>query len=210
MLDNPGNAKTLMLPGADYAWKQKSLTPGYIIEAKIPFQVFVDSSSSDVLFTPQLGKRIPIDFSVNDNDGKTFNPGEPWNARDGILCYSQFNDDNSWQDMWRWSHTWVGPQWKPTGVDRDPSVAAQFELTQNYPNPFNPSTQIRFTLTTAGQTTLKVYDVLGRTVATLVDGYQSAGTQTVVFDGKNLASGIYFYKIESGSFSAVKKMMFIK
>ncbi|MHB1050294.1 MAG: T9SS type A sorting domain-containing protein [Bacteroidota bacterium] len=210
MLDNPGNGKTLMLPGADYAWKQKSLTPGYIIEAKIPFQVFVDSSSGDVLFTPQLGKRIPVDFSVNDNDGKTFNPGEPWNARDGILCYSQFNDDNSWQDMWRWSHTWVGPQWKPTGVDRDPAIAAQYELSQNYPNPFNPSTQIRFTLTNAGQTTLKVYDVLGRTVATLVDGYQSAGTQTVQFDGQNLASGIYFYKIESGSFSAVKKMMFIK
>lgn len=210
VLDNPGMSKTLMVPGANYSWKKKTLTPGYLIEAKLPFQLFADSVSGDVKFSPKLGQRIPMDFSINDNDGKAFNPGEPWNARDGILCYSQFNDDNSWQDMWRWSHTWVGPQWKTTGVGSEPTVATQFDLSQNYPNPFNPSTQIRFALTSAGHTTLKVYDVLGRVVSTLIDGYQDAGVQTVVFNGQNLASGVYFYKIESGSFSAMKKMMLIK
>ncbi len=210
ILDNPGNFKTLLNPGVNYSWKKKALTPGYLIEAKIPFQVFADSSSGDVVFSPKLGYRIPMDFSVNDNDGKTFPPGEPWNARDGILCYSQFNDDNSWQDMWRWSNTWIGAQWKPNSVRQDGSVATSFELSQNYPNPFNPTTNIRYSVPVSGMVTMKVYDVLGRVVMTVVNQHQDVGTYTVNMNGADLASGIYVYKIEAGSFTASKKMMLIK
>ncbi len=209
-MDNPGNFKTLMHPGASYVWKKKTLTAGYTIEAKIPFQVFADSSSGDVKFVPKLGKRIPIDFSVNDNDGKTFNPNEPWAARDGILCYSQFNDDNAWQDMWRWSHTWVGPQWNPTSVRQESPVAVSFELSQNYPNPFNPTTSIRYSVPVSGLVTLKVYDVLGREVMTLVSAEQSAGSYVATFDAATLASGVYLYRIEAGTSVATKKMMLLK
>lgn len=208
-LDNPGNFKVLMRPGANYTWKQKTLTPGYTIEARIPFQLLVDSVAGDQKFVPVEGKRIPIDFSVNDNDGKTFNPGEPWNARDGILCYSPFNDDNSWQDMWHWTYTWIGEKWT-TGVIRSEAIARTFELTQNYPNPFNPTTTIKYSIPTSGFVSMKMYDVLGREVMTIVGEHQDAGTYTVMLDASHLATGMYIYKLEAGSYTAVKKMMLVK
>ena len=216
-LDNPSNGKKLMVPGANYVWKKKPLAPGYFIEAKISFKLLADSVAGAVQFVPKLGNRIPIDFSVNDNDGKPIDLGQPWTARDGILAYSQFNDDNSWQDMWRWTHTWVGPQWV-TSVKQEATVATQFELSQNYPNPFNPSTSIRYSLPHAGFVTLKVYDILGREVMSVVNQHQSEGSYTVSLDASTLATGMYVYKLEShqknggqaGSFTSVKKMLLLK
>ena len=85
-----------------------------------------------------------------------------------------------------------------------------YALSQNYPNPFNPTTQISFALPKAGKTTLKVYDLLGREVTTLMDRVMPAGNHTATFDASHLASGIYFYRIESGVFRATKKMMLLK
>jgi hypothetical protein len=90
-----------------------------------------------------------------------------------------------------------------------------FALKQNYPNPFNPSTQINYELPTAGHVELAVYDLLGRRVAMLVNEEKSAGRYTATWDGtdengSNLASGIYFYRISSGTFSDTKKMIFLK
>ena len=85
-----------------------------------------------------------------------------------------------------------------------------FILSQNYPNPFNPSTVIRFQLSVVGKVTLKVYDILGKEVATLVNGVKNAGNYSVEFNASNLTSGVYFYKLESNGFSEVKKMMLIK
>ena len=218
-IDNPGQAggiKPLMIPSANYIFKKKSFTPGYIVEAKIPFQTFADTSVGDTKFTSRKGQRIPIDFSVNDNDGKTFLPNEPWNARDGILCYSQFNDDNSWDRVWRWSHTWVGPYWV-TNVKQDGIIAKSFELGQNYPNPFNPTTSIRYSIPKAGIVTLKVYDVIGREVMEVLNQFQEVGSYTVNLDASKLATGMYVYriaihsdKLETGSFSSVKKMLLLK
>ncbi|MEW5799527.1 MAG: T9SS type A sorting domain-containing protein [Bacteroidota bacterium] len=208
-LDNPGNFKVLQRPGVNYTWKQKTLTPGYTIEARIPFQMLVDSVAGDQKFIPVEGKRIPIDFSVNDNDGKPFNPGEPWNARDGILCYSTFNNDNSWQDMWHWSHTWIGAKWT-TGVVRDGAIAYTFDLTQNYPNPFNPTTTIKYSVPVSGFVAMKIYDVLGREVMNVVGEHQDAGSYTVTLDASRLATGMYLYRLEAGSYTAVKKMMLVK
>jgi len=85
-----------------------------------------------------------------------------------------------------------------------------FTLDQNYPNPFNPTTVIRYGLPTAGLTTLKVYNVLGQEAATLVNEVQAPGTYTVRFNASSLSSGVYFFRIQSGSFSAVKKMVLLK
>ncbi len=91
-----------------------------------------------------------------------------------------------------------------------PSVAKQFSLQQNYPNPFNPSTIIQYNLPQRGVVTLRVYNVLGQLVTTLVNGMQQAGVHTVAFNGERLASGVYFYSIRAGSFMSTKKMLFLK
>nr|HMN49707.1 T9SS type A sorting domain-containing protein [Ignavibacteriaceae bacterium] len=75
---------------------------------------------------------------------------------------------------------------------------------------FNPSTQIRYSIAEAGLVSVKVFDVLGREVAELVNQNQNAGTYTVDFNAQNLSTGVYIYKIQSGSFQATKKMVLIK
>jgi len=91
-------------------------------------------------------------------------------------------------------------------------VVHAYKLSQNYPNPFNPSTQINFSLKAAGMVNLKVYDVLGREVVTLVNDQMTAGEHIVEFDASALASGIYIYRIATanGEFNAMKKMVLIK
>jgi hypothetical protein len=92
----------------------------------------------------------------------------------------------------------------------DISQPFSFSLEQNYPNPFNPSTTIEFSIPQNGFITLKVFNVLGREVATLVNGQVEAGKHKVEFDASNLNSGVYFYKVESGSFADTKKMILLK
>lgn len=86
----------------------------------------------------------------------------------------------------------------------------EFSLSQNYPNPFNPSTVIIYQLPVSAIVTLKVYDLLGREVASLVDEYKPAGKYEVDFDGSQLPSGIYFYTLTSGNFTATKKLLLLK
>lgn len=95
----------------------------------------------------------------------------------------------------------------PNEVDEIPG---KFALEQNYPNPFNPSTNISFNLPVSSQVTLKVYNILGQEVATLVNGKLSSGLHSVRFDASGLSSGMYLYRIEAGSFVQNKKMMLIK
>jgi hypothetical protein len=90
------------------------------------------------------------------------------------------------------------------------SFPSDFTLEQNYPNPFNPSTNIRFSLTEANQVTLKVFDMLGQEVVTLVNEFINAGSYEVTFDASNLPTGIYTYSLTAGNFQSVKKMMLIK
>jgi hypothetical protein len=86
----------------------------------------------------------------------------------------------------------------------------KFSLTQNFPNPFNPETVISFQLPSEGMVTLKVYDVLGKEVATLVNEKKLAGKYDVKFDGSKLASGVYFYRLSANNFNAVKKFVLMK
>jgi hypothetical protein len=102
-------------------------------------------------------------------------------------------------------------------IEVDLSLPQNFSLEQNYPNPFNPSTTIKYTIpnvTLSGvegsRVTLKIYDVLGNEVSTLVNEYQPAGNYQINFDAKNLSSGIYFYRLQAGSFSQSIKMILLK
>lgn len=96
-------------------------------------------------------------------------------------------------------------------VDDDlSSLPEDYNLFQNYPNPFNPSTTIRYSLTKPDLVRIKIYDILGREVKTLVNEIKQVGTYEVQFNAAGLASGIYFYRIESGSFIQTKKMILLK
>lgn len=98
-----------------------------------------------------------------------------------------------------------------TGVESNtPTIPTTPYLHQNYPNPFNPTTTIRFSLPKREHVTLKVFDVLGREVVTVLDKKLDAGKHAVVFEVKHLASGLYFYKLEAGQFSETKKMILVK
>lgn len=129
---------------------------------------------------------------------------------------------------------WIGPGWLPSGymynsvlahpgqtnvnlnfnltdVEDDLSVAPdKFELSQNYPNPFNPSTKISWQSPLDGWQTVKVYDMLGKEVATLVDEYKPAGSYKITWNAGNLPSGIYLYQLRAGNFIESKKMSLLK
>jgi flagellar hook assembly protein FlgD len=90
-----------------------------------------------------------------------------------------------------------------------------YNLAQNFPNPFNPSTTIKYDMKDKGLVTLKVYNVAGQLVRTLANSVKNAGSYTVAWDGKNdrggsVASGIYFYKMETKDFSQTKKMVMLR
>jgi hypothetical protein len=90
---------------------------------------------------------------------------------------------------------------------RPEMVPAEVVLMQNYPNPFNPSTLVSYRLPRQSYVTLKVIDVLGREIATLVNGEQTAGYKTVVWDAANIPSGVYFYLLQAGSYTETKKLV---
>ncbi len=97
-----------------------------------------------------------------------------------------------------------------TGVNDLSELPREYRLNQNYPNPFNPSTNISFSLKKEGRTTLKIYDTLGREVKTLMDRDMKAGRYNVMFRMHDLATGVYFYKLVSGDYVSVKKMILMK
>jgi hypothetical protein len=97
-----------------------------------------------------------------------------------------------------------------TEVEDNISIPTEFSLKQNYPNPFNPETQISFDIPVSSYVTMKVYDVVGNEVKTLVSEDRPAGSYNIIFNGSGFSSGIYFYKIAADGFSSVKKMVLIK
>jgi hypothetical protein len=90
------------------------------------------------------------------------------------------------------------------------SVILKYDLAQNYPNPFNPSTLITYSIPASSNVIINVYNVIGELIKTLVNQYQEAGIYKVNFDAGGLSNGIYFYKIQSGNFVEIKKMLLLK
>ncbi len=98
----------------------------------------------------------------------------------------------------------------PVGIKQISSVVKEFKLEQNYPNPFNPTTKIGFSIPKSDYVDLRVYDILGREVKSLLSQQLTAGEYEVEFDAKNLASGMYYYRLQSGDNVSVKKMTLVK
>jgi hypothetical protein len=97
-----------------------------------------------------------------------------------------------------------------TDIEDDPSLPNAFDLSQNYPNPFNARTTIEYLLPNDADVTLEIFDVLGRRIETLVDGNQSSGAHSIVWNADNVASGLYFYRLQTVDYSAVRLMTLIK
>jgi hypothetical protein len=125
----------------------------------------------------------------------------PWLAIDEFTIIA--NHMPTPADAWTFDPTVV------TGAV-EASAPVSFVLYQNYPNPFNPETHLRYSIRAAGKTNLKVHDLLGREVAVLVDELRSPGTYEVRFDGRGLSSGVYFYRLRSGSFVQTRKLMILR
>ena len=134
-----------------------------------------------------LGTKIYYYISATSNSGRTST--KPLTAPNGYL---KFAIDN------------------PTSVIQNTYSPKSFSLSQNYPNPFNPTTQLEFGISNLGFVSLKIYDVLGNEVKTLVNENKPSGRYTVTFDGSNLSSGIYFYKLEANDFTETKRMILLK
>jgi hypothetical protein len=98
----------------------------------------------------------------------------------------------------------------PTSVSQPSNVPFQFALEQNYPNPFNPTTTINYQLLQDGLVVLKVYDILGREVVTLFNKLEEAGFHSTQFDANGLTSGIYFYRLQAGQFTEMKKLILLR
>ncbi|MCF8241633.1 MAG: T9SS type A sorting domain-containing protein [Melioribacteraceae bacterium] len=124
------------------------------------------------------------------------------------MTYSPLNEDYSWRDVNRWAITWVGDQW--VDVNDEDALVHEYKLSQNYPNPFNPSTTINYSLKENGFVTLKIYNILGQEMVTLVNKELNAGQHTVNFDASKLSSGVYIYQIQAGNFTSSKKMLLLK
>ena len=120
------------------------------------------------------------------------------------------NAMNDTLDRWNFSDDFI-VNVSPIGIRQiNSNVPDKFSLFQNYPNPFNPKTNIKYEIANSSYVNLKVFDITGKLVDLLVDQEESPGTYEVDFNGSNIPSGIYFYRLESGNFKETRKMILVK
>ena len=212
----------------------KSVTPndyarnlwdyGYILECRLKWEWVVTNSKGPL--APQEGDVIGFGVSIHDNDLGT--------GRDKSIVWAAQVTDAIWNNCTNLGYIQLLADHKikyvaenlidPSLVNPDPDmyipsgvgvstktdIVKDFNLFQNYPNPFNPVTTITYTLPKTSNMKICVYDLLGNEVATLVDGTRSEGTHTTLFDGANLSSGIYIYKLQTEGRVISKKMALLK
>ncbi|MDA3862198.1 MAG: T9SS type A sorting domain-containing protein, partial [Melioribacteraceae bacterium] len=197
LLDISGGG-VLSKKGVDYYWKEKFGT-GYIVEGRVSLDTLAVKLES-TKFKAVVGMKIPIDYAINDADGA---------RREGIMTLSKINEDQSWANPSLWTHTWIGDKMTDVNGNAD-NMVNTYALSQNYPNPFNPSTVINYSIAEAGMVSLKIYNILGQEVMSLVNSNQNVGQYQVKFDASQLSTGLYIYRIQAGNFVDSKKMMLLK
>jgi len=176
-------------------------------------EVFVDPDGDDLYDVEFVEDSLAYIVGEKGKIYKSEDAGQTWTAEtsptDQILQKVRYRNNIVWA---------VGKKGTILKLDLTPNsidggewqIVDAYELSQNYPNPFNPSTTISFTLQKAGSVELTVYNIQGQKVAMLVNKKMKAGSNTVVWDASHLASGVYYYKLTSGDYTAVKKMTLIK
>ena len=168
--------------------------------------LYINMSTDDSSITYIIGS-----LSINSlAHGQTIIPSGSFTVRVDTNTFSgefkfNFNIYSNTLLYWHDSFTYI-----ITEVEENESLPFTYNVEQNYPNPFNPMTNIKFRIADRGFVSLKVFDVLGNEVATLVNEEKPAGTYELTWNAKNLPSGIYFYRLQAGSFIDTKKMILIK
>ncbi|HKI77458.1 MAG TPA: alkaline phosphatase family protein [Ignavibacteriaceae bacterium] len=189
------------------SWLQNNLD-GYIQWAKTNNSLFIlttdedDGSSSNriaTLFVGQMVKKGSYNIHINH-----LNVLRTIEEMYGLNYAGSSNDSSAISSEYWLNATDVNPNNDKSGVP------SNYRLLQNYPNPFNPSTNIKYDLPKEGLVTLRVYDILGKEVKTLVNEFERAGTYKITFNASDLPSGIYFYRLSSKNFNQVKKFILLK
>jgi hypothetical protein len=159
-----------------------------------------------IILNPSIPAQFKIKKSVLSNGGtNSLNSGFKLNGTLGELFVQKMQSASNIMQPGFWNSIM-----KSTDVEDETGLPAEYKLQQNYPNPFNPSTIIRWQLPAGSYVVLKVYDILGKEVTTLVNDYKEAGYYETKLDGYSLASGVYIYRLYSGNFISTKKMLMLK
>jgi hypothetical protein len=178
----PANDDNKVSKRPTFKWESVQSAESYTIQV-------MESSTTMTVIDEQVADTIYT-------PGKDFQPNSKyeWRVRANFA-----GEAGEWSDIWEFT------------TDEEPEIAFETELNQNYPNPFNPTTQVRFTLTESQEVSLRVYDMAGRLVATLIDGVNlTSGQHEATFEAQSLASGIYFYRLITQTEIITRKMTLMK
>jgi hypothetical protein len=168
----PSNNATDVSTKSIFSWRKDSPSSKYQLQVAEEYDpIVIDTLISNTTFVSNTSLKQNTNYY--------------WRIRGFNDTIKQFGE---WSSIWKFT-TNMG-----TSIDID-EQPTQFSLYQNYPNPFNPTTQIKFSIPQTTQVQLDVYSILGQKVSTLINGTMNSGTHTVSFDGKNLSSGVYIYRI---------------
>jgi chitodextrinase len=189
----------------------------------VPVQYFIADYLLDVQPAVYLPKEVKVLISTDNSnftDAGTLSLNSTYDSA-AAMCkyycalsnpvnarYVKFSTTSS--GYWTFCDEYEVRNNNTTGIDGEETLPGKYSLSQNYPNPFNPSTIIKYQILKAGSVTLKIYDVLGKEIKTLVNEEKAAGSYSVNFNASLLANGVYFYQIKSGGFTATKKMILLK
>ena len=160
------------------------------------------NSTPDSLYTPTVGHRLPVEFLIHDNDTGS--------GLDAIVTLSKLDNDRAHQTTEVWTYTFLGNKDGNKLSTEENIVSNTFSLEKNYPNPFNPTTTIEYSIGIAGPTKLMIYDILGREVVSLVNEYKQIGRHKVMWNASTMSSGVYFYRLETPTFTKTQKMILMK
>jgi hypothetical protein len=207
-----------------YPWRTNLLlvNPDSIFFESVPIG---DSSTIDVLLRNNSSEELNVTGFYNINDIYTVNNSLPINiipfgTEEISICFRPEEEGYFKDQLYIFSDTdtsriaqvlFMGGRTDTIYSNvKYEDILGEFSLKQNYPNPFNPTTNIKFRIAELGFVSLKVYDVLGNEIATIINEEKSTGTYEVEFDGADLPSGIYFYTLSSSNFFTTKKMILLK
>ncbi len=182
------------------------LPPDDMIDVRFPSGRFVELLSDDNF----ENVRIPISIRGNNIDLQLSWNIKQTSERSFILVEWEGDRIISKQAMNQTGSRLIKPNGKNEFTIESEELPKQFALHQNYPNPFNPQTRIDYSLPEATYVKLVIYDLIGREVIKVVDEYQEAGYKSVTFDASGLTSGVYYYRLQAGTFTDVKKMILVR
>lgn len=192
--------------GGQGGTKPKKVFPsGTVIPSKGFYVIVTDVTDADGFGLSGSGEWVWLENA----SGKVIDSVNFGATAAATESYGRTPDGGTWGIL---SAVTKGKTNNTTGITRNSAAVSEYRLEQNYPNPFNPATVINYTIPSAAQVRLSVYNVLGKEVASLFNGYQAAGNYSVSFSASeyNLSGGIYFYQLNAGKYSITKKMILSK